>query len=717
MSGTALYSNSWHRVSTLRPRLRSHIHIHRHVYRGEVWYVMQDQSNGEFHRYTPEANLLISLMDGRRTVQEIWEIACGQLDDDAMPQDEVIRLMAQLHRADVLTTDRAPDVRDLVERRKRQRMQKIKQYIGNPSALKMPLVDPDRWLTRTLPEYRWLFTRVGALLWLAVVAAGTALGAMHWQTLTHNIWDQVFSTGNVLAMALVYPVVKAIHELGHACAVKARGGEVHEIGLMFLLLVPIPYVDASAASAFADKRWRMLVGGAGILVELFLAAVAMIAWTQLEPGLGRSLAYTVIILCGVSTLFMNGNPLLRYDGYYVLSDAIEIPNLGQRANGYLGYLFKRYALGLRGVEAPRATPGERAWFVGYALLSFCYRMFIMFLAIFIMAGQFFFFGVLLAMWALFNTIVMPLWRLGRQFYADPQIQAHRLRSYAICALCIAGIVGLVGAVPMPSSTDTEGVVWVPPTAQVRAPVAGFVRARQAADDAPVGLGAPLMALENDELIRRDAMLAAQVDEYQARYVQAYAQNQVQAAIMRHQWTSLQTERRAIQEQVQAQQVRSPHAGRYVSAQPEDMTGRYVQRGELLGYVLTDAETVRVVVPQSSLERIHRSLKDVRVRLVQDSGQEFVAQIAREVPAATDELPSLALSLQGGGSIGVDPRKSQEGRAKSSENLFVMDLRLPDDAPRAYLGARVYVKFSHEPRPMALQAYDAVRQMVLRQFRL
>ncbi|PTN51933.1 hypothetical protein DAI43_07070, partial [Achromobacter xylosoxidans] len=212
--------------------------------------------------------------------------------------------------------------------------------------------------------------------------------AMHWQALTHNIWDQVFSTGNVLAMALVYPVVKAIHELGHACAVKARGGEVHEIGLMFLLLVPIPYVDASAASAFADKRWRMLAGGAGILVELFLAAVAMIVWTQQDPGLGRSLAYTVIVLCGVSTLFMNGNPLLRYDGYYVLSDAIEIPNLGQRANGYLGYLFKRYALGLRGVEAPRATPGERAWFAGYAVLSFCYRMFIMFLAIFIMAGQF-----------------------------------------------------------------------------------------------------------------------------------------------------------------------------------------------------------------------------------------------------------------------------------------------------------------------------------------
>lgn len=717
MSSTALHSNAWHRVSGLRPRLRSHIHVHRHVYRGEVWYVMQDQSNGEMHRYTPEAHLLISLMDGRRSVQEIWEAVCAQLEGDAMPQDEVIRLLAQLHRADVMMTDRAPDVRDLVQRRRRLRAQKIKQYIGNPSALKLPLLDPDAWLSAALPWYRWLFTWVGALLWLGVVAWGLALGAMHWQALTGNIWDQVFSTGNVLAMALVYPVVKAIHELGHACAVKARGGEVHEIGLMFLLLVPIPYVDASAASAFADKRWRMLVGAAGILVELFLAALAMLAWVQMEPGLGRSLAYNVIILCGVSTLFMNGNPLLRYDGYYVLSDAIEIPNLGQRANAWLGYLFKRHVLGLAAVQAPQASRGEQVWFVLYGLLSFAYRMFIMFLSIFLMAGQFFFFGVLLACWALFNTIVMPLWRLGRQLLTDPQIQARRARSYSISALCLLAVLGLLGAVPLPAATDTEGVVWVPPSAQVRAPVAGFVRSSPVVDDSPVAADSLLLVLENEELGRRSAMLAAQVDEYQARYVQAYAQNQVQAAIMHHQWQSLQAEQQAIQAQVAAQQVRSPRAGRYVAAQTEDMRDRYVQRGELLGYVLTPADTVRVVVPQSSLERIHRSLRQVRVRLVQASDQEFVAQIAREVPAATDELPSLALSLQGGGGIGVDPRKSREGQAKTVENLFVMDLTLPPQAPRSYLGARVYVKFSHASRPLALQAYDALRQTVLRQLKV
>lgn len=717
MAGTALHSNSWHRVSTLRPRLRSHVHIHRHIYRGQIWYVVQDQSNGEFHRYTPEANMLISLMDGRRTVQQIWDIVCAQLQDDAMPQDEVIRLMSQLHRADVLLTDRAPDVRDLVDRRRRQRMQKIKQYIGNPSALKLPLVDPDRWLDRTMPYMRWVFSWFGFLLWLAVVLVGVMQASMHWAEFTHNIWDQVFSTGNVILLALVYPVVKAIHELGHAYAIKARGGEVHEIGLMFLLMVPIPYVDASASAAFPERRWRMLVGAAGIMVELFLAALAMIAWTQMDPGPARSVAYSVILICSVSTVLMNGNPLLRYDGYYVLSDAIEIPNLGQRANTYIGYLFKRYVLMLATTEPPRATPGERVWFCLYAVLSFCYRMFIMALATLIIMKQFFFFGVLMAMWLAVSSILMPMWRAFRQLFTDTQIQARRGRSYFITALCTVLVVGVIGWLPLPDSTNTEGVVWMPPSAQLRAPVNGFVDRMVVEEGAWVTPGTPLLSLDNQEQTRRLAMLAAQADEYQARYVQAYARNRVQAEIMRHQWASLRTEQGVVNTLVQAQDVHSTQTGRFIPAHPGDMVGRYVQRGEMLGYVLTEAEYVRVVVPQSSLDRIHRSNRGVRVRLAQDSGREFYAHIAREVPSATDELPSMALSLQGGGLIGVDPRKSADGAAKSAENLFVMDLALPPDALPAYLGGRVFVKFEHAPRPMAAQFYDVVRQMLLHQFHI
>lgn len=713
MSRTAMHSSAWHRVSPLRPRLRSHVRIHRHVYRDQVWYVMQDQSNGQFHRYTPEANLIIRLMDGQRTVHDIWEEASAQLADDAMPQDEVIRLMSNLHQADVLQTDRAPDTREMVQRRRKQRAQHIKQYIGNPSALRIPLVDPERFLRATVPATRWIFTWWGLIGWLLVVGYGALQGVRHWDEFSSNSWDQVFSLGNILAIALIYPVVKAIHELGHAYAVKVRGGEVHEIGLMLLFLFPIPYVDASAASAFPEKRWRMLVGGAGILVEVFLAAVAMIVWVQLEPGAGRALAYNVILICGISTLLMNGNPLLRYDGYYVLADALEIPNLGQRSNGYLGYLFKRYVLMLREAEPQKSTAGERVWFVVYGILSFFYRMFVMFMAIFLVASQFFFVGMVLAIWSIYTVFVLPLWRLLRQLLTDPQIQTYRRRSYGIAGLFVAACIALVGWVPWPSATISEGVVWAPPSAQVRAPVDGFIQS-SINDDAIVDTGQLLLTLDNAELDARWQLLEARVQEVQARYHQANSVNPVQAQVWAHQWHNLQHERQVLLSQVQGRDVHSPQSGRYIQAVLDDPLGIYVQRGQVLGYVLDGADVIRVVVPQDSLDRIHQSNLGITVRLAQQPRVSIPAQIIYEMPAATDELPSAALSLHGGGQIGASAPQQGEA-ARALDNLFIMDLVLPGDARQLQVGGRVYVKFSHAPVPLAQQVYGFLRQKFLRQF--
>src|SRR6185503_545443 len=128
--------------------------------------------------------------------------------------------------------------------------------------------------------------------------------------------------------------------------------------IMLLVLSPVPYVDASSAWAFQDKRKRMMVGAAGIAVELFLGSLALFVWLAVEPGAVRAVAYNVMLISGVSTLLFNGNPLLRFDGYYVLADAIEIPNLGTRANRYLGYLFQRYVLGVPDAESPAQSAGE-----------------------------------------------------------------------------------------------------------------------------------------------------------------------------------------------------------------------------------------------------------------------------------------------------------------------------------------------------------------------
>ena len=274
-------------------------------------------------------------MDGLRTIQQIWDSACAELGDDVLTQEEFIRLLAQLHQSDVLHADVAPDTREATDRDGKQRRRKLVMSILNPMAIRLPLLDPDDFLTATMPLVRPFISWFGAILFLAVAGYGLVLAVMHWAELTENITDQILATESLWLLAVTYPLVNALHELGHGYATKQFGGEVHEIGIMFLVLIPVPYVDASAASGFRDKSKRMIVGAIGIMVELFLGSLALFVWLGAEPGAVHAVAYNVMLISGVSTILFNGNPLLRFDGYYVLADALEIPNLGSRLTKYL----------------------------------------------------------------------------------------------------------------------------------------------------------------------------------------------------------------------------------------------------------------------------------------------------------------------------------------------------------------------------------------------
>src|SRR6478672_3160193 len=315
MAADNLFSPSWYRVAELKPRLRGHLRVHRHQYRGQRWYVLEDLLSRRMHRFNPPAHYVLGLMDGRRTLQELWDLATTAFGDDAPTQDEMIRLLAQLHAADVLQSDVEPDVAELLRRARRTRRGKWMQRYLSPLALRFPLFDPDRLLARTLPWYRPIFSRAGFLVWLAIVAAAAVLALGHWKELSEDVTDRVLAPQNLLLMALVFPLVKLVHEFGHGCAVKAWGGEVHDMGVMLLVLMPVPYVDASASSTLREAHRRALVGAAGVMAELVLAALALLFWLELEPGVARAVAYDVMLIAGVSTVLFNGNPLLRFDGY------------------------------------------------------------------------------------------------------------------------------------------------------------------------------------------------------------------------------------------------------------------------------------------------------------------------------------------------------------------------------------------------------------------
>ncbi|MBI3350702.1 MAG: hypothetical protein HY020_26330 [Burkholderiales bacterium] len=406
--GDALFSANWYRVATLKPRLRGHVRIHRHVYRGEIWYVVEDRVSGKYHRFNPSSYRVIGLLDGERTLQQVWDRLSAAMDEHTPSQDELVQLFGQLYAADLIQCDVTPDVAELFERGGKQRRSKMLQRFANPVSLRFPLVDPDAWLGRVIAAAGPLKGWVGVALWLAVVLPAVLLAPSHWRELTGNINERLLAVDNLLLLAILFPLLKAAHEIGHGLAAKRFGGEVHEMGVMLLVFFPVPYVDASSSSAFGSRWPRMLVGAAGMLTELFIAAIAFYLWLALEPGFVRSLAFNVIVLASMTTLMFNANPLLRYDGYYIFADAIESPNLGQRASDYWGWLLRYHLFGQHQAEPPPSTPGERRWFLVYAPLALAYRLFVMFsIAVFI-ASRYFFVGVLIAAWGIVASVILPL---------------------------------------------------------------------------------------------------------------------------------------------------------------------------------------------------------------------------------------------------------------------------------------------------------------------
>ena len=429
MSTAPFLSSSWYRVAGLRPKLREHAVVHRHRYRGDVWYVVHDHATARLHRLSPAGYVVVGAMDGMRTVEKLWHEAMTRLGQEAPSQDEIIYLLAQLHAADLLQTEVSPDFAELLERATRTERSRWLKNVLNPLALRIPLWHPDTFLERTLPLVKWLFGWRGAVLWLLVVLPAIVLAAQHWQELGDNATQRILAADNLLLIGLSYPILKALHEFGHGYAVKAFGGTIHEFGIMFLVFAPMPYVDASAASEFRSKWQRAIVGAAGMLVEVFVAALALYVWLAVEPGLVRALAFNVMLIAGVSTVLFNGNPLLRYDGYYILSDILEIPNLATRATRYWGYLVMRYAFRTEDQEFA-ATRGERVWLFLYAPASFLYRqMVILAIAIFI-ASEYVAVGIAIAVWSLMTGVVMPAAKALWQVMASPRFRRNRARAVA-----------------------------------------------------------------------------------------------------------------------------------------------------------------------------------------------------------------------------------------------------------------------------------------------
>jgi putative peptide zinc metalloprotease protein len=707
------FSPSWHSVALLRPRLMPYATVQRVVFRGKPWYVVQDQTGGRVYRLSTAAYAFIAGMDGRQTVQALWERANTSESRDACTQPEVVDLLVQLHAADLLQTDVAPDSAEALDRHKRKRTETLRQWLLNPMSIKLPLLNPDRFLTRLSPFVSWCFGPIGALLWLAVMLPAAVLAAQHWGELTHNLSDRVLSSSNLLVMLAVYPVVKLLHELGHGFAVKRWGGAVRELGVMFLIFAPVPYVEASSSAAFPSKYRRALVAAAGMLVELLLAALALYVWLAAEPGVLRAVAFNVMVIGGVSTLLVNGNPLLRYDGYYILADLIEMPNLAQRGSAWWTWLLDRYAFGSTDAVKPDETPAEQRWLFFYTPLAWIYRTSVTLSVIFLVAGKYFIVGVLMACWSAFGLFVGPIRKGLKHLRTAGALHRVRGRAYRRTAVAVGLLLAVLLFVPVPLHTKAEGVVWLPDRSMLHAQENGFFHTWMTEPEQAVRRDQPVYLLDNPSLQAELAVDRAKLDEAQARYDADAFADPTKAQVSGRQLQ----EAREVLERAELRAARLiGHAGgdgRLIAATPQDMPGHYYKKGELLGYVLTPRDLmVRVVVQQDDIDLVHQRLHGVQLRLADSLADAHDSNVVRSFPGAVDELPTAALGLNGGGVIPTNPNDSNG--LKTLQRVFIVDVALPAGTTPPF-GERVHVRFDHGSESLARQGLRRLRQVFLGHF--
>ncbi|MEP3825086.1 MAG: HlyD family efflux transporter periplasmic adaptor subunit [Marinobacter sp.] len=702
---------NWPLLAKLRPRLRKHVRTYPRQYRGERWYLLRDQTSGRHLRFNASAYEFIGRLDGEHSVEEICNKAFAVLGDDAPSQDDVVLILTQLFAMDLLRSELPSEAKEFFNRFQNDRRMRVQRAIMNPLAIRIPLLDPDAILNRMMPWVRPVFSPMGAAVWLLIVGLAGILGLANIPEISASVNADVLLSANLILMLVTFVVIKAIHEFAHAFTVKMWGGEVHEMGITLLVLAPVPYVDASAAWEIADKYKRALVGAVGVLVELFVAGLALFVWLAVEPGLLRDLAFNALLIGTVSTLLFNANPLLRFDGYYVLQDLVEIPNLYTRASRYYLYLIQRYLFGIESARSPVTADGEAIWFGVYGLAALVYRLFILFVIVIFLAEEYLVVGVALGVWALGMQLLLPLFRGVRFLFEGRQLAGRRVRAASVSVVSVSVICAGLLLVPVSLTSYAEGVVGVREQAVLYSGAEGFVAEVLVEPGTPVDANTPLIRMQALSLETKIEKLEARRRELQIRSAAERMKRRVQSEMANAELRSVDAELVMLKEQKASLTVRSQVSGVFVLSDENRFVGRYLDKGELIGYVISPANLiVRAVVPQSKIGLVREQVAQVEVRFAERLSKTVAASISRQTPAGSKVLPSRALGTVGGGNIAV--KKSEASGTMAAEEVFHVDLSLPANLDLAGVGERAYVRFDHGSEPLAGQWLRNGRQLLL-----
>lgn len=711
-----IFHESWYRLAGQRLSLRSSVHARRQLFRGSRWYVLHEPFGDQFFRLRPAAYEFLCRLESGRTVDDVWRESVELDPQNAPGQEEVIQLLSQLYHANLLHYDPPADSETLFERYRRQKQSVRRATLRSIMFFRIPLFDPNGLLKRLLPVIRLLIGPAGGLLWAAVVLGAITVAVNHFAQLRVQA-QGVLSLSNLPLLYLSLILIKTFHELGHACAVRRFGGSVHTIGLMFLIFNPLPYTDTTAAWSFRSKWQRALVGAAGMIAELFLAGLAVFVWAATGPGTLHALAYDGIFVASVSTIVFNVNPLMRFDGYYILSDLLDIPNLASRANQHLRHLVEHYAFGVRKSESPAATPSEAGWLTVFGTASGLYKLVVFSTILLVIADRFLLLGIIMAAVCAVAWVVTPFLRVLHYLLANPRLEKNRLRAAGVTVASVALAAGLLAVVPVPRGFRAPGVLQASEQSAIVNEVPGFISRILVPSDSRVGKGDILVQLANPELAARMREIQAHMDESSAVRARALSRSPADLPAIDSSIASVQDQLDRVAREEEALVVRADRDGLWVAPDLDEMSDLWIPRGTSIGKVIDDSRFDFVcVIPQQDASAVFSNvIRGSKVRLAGQADAPLSVTSITRIPAGQTRLPSAALGLQGGGNL---PTSSDTGGDIAAQSFYELRLGIQgNDAASLFQGISGEVRFKLPPEPIMAQAYRRLRQMLQARYQL
>lgn len=711
------FSESWYRVAQQRVFLRPTVEVHRQRYRGELWYVLREPFTNEFFRLRPAAYEFVVRLHPSLTVEEVWRRCLERFPDTAPGQEAVLQLLSQLYRANLLQYPGASDAPELFKRDEKRRTRELRGRLLNIMFARIPLWDPDAFLVRTLPLVGKLLSPFGVVLWLAVVGWAVKVAADHFAELRHEA-QGILAPGNLILLYAGLVILKTLHEFGHAYLCRRFGGEVHTMGVLFMIFTPVPYMDATSSWAFRERWKRVLVGLGGVIVELFVAAVAVFVWAGTGPGTLHSLAYNMMFVASVSSLVFNLNPLLRFDGYYILSDLLGIPNLHQRANRQLRYWSEKYLYGLKKEENPSENRQEAAWLGAFGIASGVYRVIVFAGVLLLIADQFLLIGLIMAVFCAVTWVIVPVTKLLKYLASSPRLDRHRPRAVAVTLSLAALLVAFLQFVPLPNHFRAPGIVRSRQWSELHTETAGRVVRLLAEPGSQVSAGQPLVELANPELDLELAAARAQQAETEGRIRQA-----LRDAVPNLQpLESLLEANRQTVATIESYRsnlvVRASQDGLWVLPRADELPRRWLARGADLGLVLDPSRfQFQAVVGPEDVDRLFAGrLGDAEVRLPGQAGRVLALRDLRVIPGEQQQLPSAALGWLAGGPVRT--RADDSRGVQAAEPFFEVRGELTrDDRATLFHGLAGRVRFDLPPQPLLPRWSRALWQLLQRRYQL